>query len=290
MWAPIRHTVVECVHGKVDERITQPPIEFAMVTFAGALGQRLQGRAQRGAPDFVEDALDEDHTIVGCGQGQAPRLYALFLFVHETLRVGRMPSMHAGVAEGKDIELARLAEQRGFVEAATNSRRSPRYQRKVGKADLAHSQRVSAFAQSLQLIAGTNAIAGGTARHVANLLEPGNRAVEALLVVFVGGSELTRQIRELELDQVADLTDLDQLVADLLLRAAALGPAPEGLRSCAEPGHVWHEGCKCPLFVNHETIIGTSVCRSIVCNVNFEKIENKEYSEHLCQPEAAPSQ
>src|SRR6266852_4149107 len=122
MWAPIRHTVVECVHGKVDERITQPPIEFAMVTFAGALGQRLQGRAQRGAPDFVEDALDEDHTIVGCGQGQAPRLYALFLFVHETLRVGRMSSMHTGVVEAPDTELGRFSEQPGLIKTPADRR------------------------------------------------------------------------------------------------------------------------------------------------------------------------
>src|SRR5712692_4819681 len=160
-----------------------------MVANARALGQRLQRRAQRGATDLVEEALDEDHTIVGHGQGQAPRLYALFLFVHETLRVGRMPSVQAGVAEGKDVELARLAEQLGLVKAATDRRCGPRYQREVGKADLTHSQRVCAFSQSLQLIAGANAIAGGPARHVANLLEPGDRAVEALLVVFVGGSD-----------------------------------------------------------------------------------------------------
>src|SRR5713226_10670153 len=46
--------------------------------------------------------------------------------------------------------------------------------------------------------------------NVANLLDPGDGAVEALQVVFVGGGELTRQVRELELDQVADLTELGQ--------------------------------------------------------------------------------
>src|SRR5229473_876115 len=124
-------------------------------------------------------------------------------------------------------------------------------------------------------MARANPISSRPARHVAHLLDPGDGAVETLQVVLVGGGELTRQVRELELDQVADLTELGQLVADLLLGAGDLGPAPEGLRSCAEPGHVWHEGCKCPLFVNHETIIRTFVCRSIVCAVNFQKHENK---------------
>ena len=108
--------------------------------------------------DLVEQALDKDHTVVGCGQGQAPRLYALFFFVHETLRVGRMPSVQAGVAEGKDVELARLPEQLGLVEVATNRRCGPRYQREVGKADLTQSQGVCAFSQSLQVVAGANAI------------------------------------------------------------------------------------------------------------------------------------
>src|SRR5260370_16915462 len=99
------------MHRGADERVAPAPIEFAMVTNARALGQRLQRRAQRGATDFVEDALDEDHTIVGSGQGQAARLHALFLFVHETLGVGGMPSMHAFVVEAPDAELARLLEQ-----------------------------------------------------------------------------------------------------------------------------------------------------------------------------------
>src|SRR5260370_865438 len=271
------------MHREVDERIPQPPIALAIVVLARALGQRLQRGAQRGAADLVEDALDEAHTIVSCRQGQAPRLDALLFFVHETLRVGRMPRMQAGVAEGKDVELARLPEQLSLVEATTDSRCGPRYQREVGKADLTHRQRACALYQSMQLIAGANAIASGTARHVTNLLEPGDRAVEALLVVFVGGGELTRQVRELELDQVTDDTDLAQLEADLLLGPPCLGPAPEGFYGLAKPSHVLSEGRRRPLRTDHDTIIRTSVCTSIVCDVNFRIHENKACSEHPCQ-------
>src|SRR5712692_5240193 len=119
-------------------------------------------------------------------------------------------------------------------------------------------------------MARANPISSRPARHVAHLLDPGDGAVETLQVVLVGGGELTRQVRELELDQVADLTELGQLVADLLLGAGDLGPAPEGLRSCTESGHVWDERCKCPFSVDHETMIRTSVCRSIVCLLIFK--------------------
>src|SRR5260370_7909531 len=93
-------------------------------------------------------------------------------------------------------------------------------------------------------------IGGRPARHVANLLDPGDGAVEALQVVFVGGGELTRQVRELELDQVTDLTELGQLVADPLLRSDDLGPAPEGLRRSAESAHLRHERTTTPPFSN----------------------------------------
>src|SRR6266852_8934383 len=124
-------------------------------------------------------------------------------------------------------------------------------------------------------MARANPIGSGPARHVAHLLDPGDGAVETLQVILVGSGELTRQIRELKLDQVADLTELDQLVTNLLLCAPDLRPASEGLRSCAEPGHVWHGGCKFPLFVNHETIIRTYVCRSIDCPVNFQRTKTR---------------
>src|SRR6266852_4615312 len=96
----------------------------------------------------------------------------------------------------------------------------------MSETDAAFDHGFLTLAQSLQLIACAHPIGSRPARHVANLLDPGDGAVEALQVVFVGGGELTRQIRELELNQVADLTDLGQLVADLLLRPAYLGPAP----------------------------------------------------------------
>src|SRR5713226_5012201 len=117
--------VVERMHREVDERICQAALAVAIVVLARALGQWLQRRAQRGATDLVEEALDEHDAFVGGGEGAASCLHALFLIVDETLRVTRMPCMHAPVAEGKDVELARLAQQLGLVEAFAQGRRSP---------------------------------------------------------------------------------------------------------------------------------------------------------------------
>src|SRR6266849_1634207 len=50
----------------------------------------------------------------------------------------------------------------------------------MSEANLAHAERGSALAQTLQLLAGADAIGGGAAGHVAAFLEPGDRAVEAL--------------------------------------------------------------------------------------------------------------
>src|SRR6266851_2942946 len=89
------------------------------------------------AAGFVEDALDEDHTIVGSRQGQAARLHALFLFVHETLRVGRMPSVHALIVEAPDAELGRFPKQLGLIKSSTERRRGSRQQHEMCETDAA---------------------------------------------------------------------------------------------------------------------------------------------------------
>src|SRR5260370_1700155 len=147
------------MHREVDERIAKPPIELAMVPFARALGQRLQRGAQRGAPDFVEDALHEDHAIVGRGEGEAPRLHALFLFVHETLGVGRMPSMHAGVVEAPDTLLGRFPEQLALIKAAAKRCRGSRQQHEMGATDPALDHSVLALPYTLPLLACAYTIA-----------------------------------------------------------------------------------------------------------------------------------
>src|SRR5216684_825873 len=107
----------------------------------------------------------------------------------------------------------------------------------MSEANLAHAERGSALAQTLQLLAGADAIGAGAAGHVAAFLEPGDRAVEALLVVLIGLGEVARHPRELELEHIDAVAEADQPLAQL--RPGHFTPTP----------HV------------HETIIRTSVCR-----------------------------
>src|SRR6266852_617991 len=84
----------------------------------------------------------------------------------------------------------------------------------MSEANLAHAERGSALAQTLQLLAGADAIGGG-AGHVAAFLEPGDRAVEALLVVLIGLGEVARHPRELELEHIDAVAEADQPLAEL---------------------------------------------------------------------------
>jgi hypothetical protein len=106
--------------------------------------------------------------------------------------------MHTGVAEAHHAELGRLLEQPGLVEASADRLCGARQEREVGEADASLGQRRSALGQALELPAGTDAVGSCAAREVAVLLDPGDGAVVALLVVLVGLSELGRDLRELE--------------------------------------------------------------------------------------------
>src|SRR6266568_5616152 len=95
----------------------------------------------------------------------------------------------------------------------------------MGKADLPAGDRLRAPIESFQLLADTDPVGGGPAAHVADGLEAGDGAVEALLVVLVGLGELRRQEGELDLVVVDAQPAADELLEHL---GAGLG-------------------CKCPL-------------------------------------------
>src|SRR6266852_8285358 len=84
----------------------------------------------------------------------------------------------------------------------------------MSEANLAHAERASALAQTLQLLAGADAIGGGAAGHVAAFLKPGDRAVEALLVVLIGLGEVARHPRELDLEQIDRVAEANQPLAE----------------------------------------------------------------------------
>src|SRR5712692_315160 len=149
-----------------------------------------------------------------------------------------MPCMRAPIAEGEDVELARLAQQLGLVQAFAQGSRSPSDECQVGKPDLTCSQSRHALAQALHLLADAYAIAGSPATHVTDRLEPRDRAVEALLVVLVGLGELGRQAGELELLLIDLLAATDQLGGDRLAGSRRNSPDP-GLHTRIVRTSVW---------------------------------------------------
>src|ERR1700738_660293 len=98
--------------------------------------------------------------------------------------------------------------------------------------------------EPLQLLADADAIAGGAARQVAVGFDPGDRALEALLVVLVGVRECGGGFGELEVELVDGEGEL----------AYALTPC----RSTYAP----------PTPHCHENIVRTSVCMSSLGPVN----------------------
>ncbi len=84
-------------------------------------------------------AVDEDDTVVGVGQGQAPCLHTLLFLIDVAVGVGLVPGMQALGAEFGNAEIGRLAEQLALVEPIANRGRRPRDQGQVGEADLAHA-------------------------------------------------------------------------------------------------------------------------------------------------------
>src|SRR5207245_9228252 len=118
----------------------QAAIPQSVVVLTRAPGQRFQGCTQSCAADLVEDAVDEDDTFVGVGQGQAPCLHALLLFIDKPFGVGLVAGVQALGAEFLNAEVGRLSKQLALVEALANRGRGVGDQVQVGEADLACGQ------------------------------------------------------------------------------------------------------------------------------------------------------
>ena len=87
--------------------------------------------------------------------------------------------------------------------------------REVGETDLTHSQRSPALAQVVKLLADADSIGGGAAGQVAVGLDPGDRAVKALLVVLIGFDEGRGHFGELEVEHVDGEGELSQPLAEI---------------------------------------------------------------------------
>ncbi len=105
------------MHANVDKSIRHAPLTTAVIVLARALGQGLERCLHSSTADFVEHPIDVDHAVLAVRKGETARLHALGLIGRAALRVGRMARVVAGVVEAGNGLLARLAKERGLVEA-----------------------------------------------------------------------------------------------------------------------------------------------------------------------------
>ena len=113
-----------------------------------------------------------------------------------------MLGVHTLGAEFGDAEVGRLLEQVALVEALANRGRGVRNQSQVGKADLTTGQSHQAVVQLVQLPAHAHAVGSRAAGHMADILDPGDRAVIAHPIVFVGLGEIAGHAGELDFKEV----------------------------------------------------------------------------------------
>src|SRR5207245_4496178 len=110
----------------------------------------------------------------------------------------RMAGVNAGLAKLGHALLARVAQERGLVKALADRRRGPGDMREVRKPDLSGQHRRLASVQAIQLLAGADPIRGGATGHVTVGLDPGGRALEAVVLALVGLGEAGRHPRALQ--------------------------------------------------------------------------------------------
>ena len=96
----------------------------------------------------------------------------------------------------------------------------------MGEANLAICHCRRALVQLRRLPADADSISGSSTAEVAVGFDPCDRAVEALPVVLIGLSELSREDRELELVLIDLLAPADQLNTDLLASPGCNSPHP----------------------------------------------------------------
>ena len=107
-------------------------------------------------------------------------------------------------------------EQLGLFESLTHGVRRPCHHGEMSEADLAVVHGLDAFRQIGSKLADRDPVAGGVGGHVAVEADPVVGAGRALFLPEVGLDEVGGKFGEVELELVDDLTNGDQLIADLL--------------------------------------------------------------------------
>jgi hypothetical protein len=209
---------VETMTGQLNERIGVAPFPRAVVVTAGALGERVERRAQRRAPHRVEEAPDENSAALSGPHVQSAGLDVLELLRLERLNVVRVAGVGTISAKAAQSMGHRLIQQWPFLELSSSRRllkRScrPGHQREMGETQLPLLDRCDALSESGRLRSNGYRSRRPRGGHPALQAHPLRRADAALPLLFFGVGEGTGDCRKLQLDSVDDLAQSHQFTS-----------------------------------------------------------------------------
>src|SRR5216683_1763711 len=215
------------LHGtlrQLDQGIGQSAIPLAGVILAGFASQRLQRRAHGRPTHGVEDSVEHIGAVLPHAQVEAAVFDLLGLLGGITLGVGRVAEVTADVVELARRALSRLLQQPALLKAIRHCIHGAGHDGEMSETDLAALHSLDALGQPSQVLAHRQARGRAGAGHVTGVADPVDGAGRALLVVLVGAGELSRGLRELQLEAVDGLAEADELVAQQLSRH--MNPTP----------------------------------------------------------------
>src|SRR6266849_5690670 len=190
--------------------------ELAAVILAGLASQRLQRRAHCRSTHSVEVPVENVGAVLPHAQVETAVLDLLGLLGGIALGVGRVAEMTADVVELARRVLARLLQEPALLKAIRDRVQGAGHDCEMRETDLAALHGLDALGQSLQVLAHRQAGGSGSAGHMTGVADPVDGARRALLVVLIGMGELSRGLRELQLQAVDGLAEADELVAQQL--------------------------------------------------------------------------
>ena len=203
--------------GDLDRGIRQPLLPTAVVMGARLSRQRLESRAQHSPTFRVEDSIELDAAVFAGADPEHAVLHLLLLLSLKALAVSGVPVVVADVIELARRVLARLFQQRSFVELGCECVRRPGHRFHVSKPDLALGDGLHTFGHSLKVLADRDQVGRGVARHVAVEADPVDRAGRAILVPRIGGGKFSRLPGECDLLQIDHMTPVNQALTSLLI-------------------------------------------------------------------------
>jgi hypothetical protein len=249
---------VERLTGQLHQRVGEAPIPIAIVVAPGRFGQRLQGGAERGTSLGVEEAAQSEAAVAEGGEGQAPSVDGVLLLGEEAPLIGGIAGVRAVAEEPAHRVLLCPPEEGRLVEAGAGRRLGDRIRRlgqecQVAIADLAGPESSGTVLEPDRLLPDVKRVDRGPRRRLARVSDPLDGAGISPPLRLVAGPEADHHGGEGQLEEVDDVAQPDQLVAQSLRAEAGSGLQLEAPGSGLEYG----EPCRpCCGVVDAATHIG----------------------------------